>query len=441
MSAPGAVDLAADLAAGKVSARAVADACLDTIAERDGEVQAFAHIVPDYVRAQADALDAHRKAGRPLGALHGLPVAIKDIIDTADYPTENGTPLDAGRRPRTDAVVVARLRAAGALIIGKTVTTEFAFKHPGPTRNPHNPAHTPGGSSQGSAAAVAAGMVPLAIGTQTVGSVIRPASFCGAVGVKPTHGRISLTGVLPVAGPLDTVGAFAMSVADAALILSVCQGHDPVDKWTRAMPHEDLLAASRAAPPMPPRFAIVGGPFWSEVSADVRALFDEVADFLGDAADRVELPDVFKNAYPAHIQVMGAHYARNLRHYRDRGEDAMSAAILEVLDEGAAVSAAQYLSALDWQGALGGGLTPIFERYDAILTPAALGEAPASLETTGDGRANALWTFLGVPAVTIPAGRGTAGLPIGVQLVGRPNEDGRLLRTAAWLENALGAGR
>lgn len=432
------LELRDGLASGAVSARTVADACLDHIAARDGEIRAFAHLVPDYVRAQADALDQHRKAGKPLGALHGVPVALKDIIDTADYPTENGSPLDAGRRPEKDAVLVARLRAAGALIIGKTVTTEFAFIHPGPTRNPHNLAHTPGGSSQGSAAAVAAGMVPLAFGSQTAGSTIRPASFCGVVGYKPSHGRVPLTGVLPVAPPLDTIGAFATNVADAALLVTACQGHHPADPFTRAAPLEDLVAFARATPPATPRFALLEGPYWDEMPDDARTLFDEVAAFLGDRADRIELPPVFANAEAAHWQMMIANYTRNLRHYRERGTpETLSPEITAAFAEGDAVSALSYLSAQDWQAALQAGIAPIFERYDAILTPSTMGEAPASLESTGDSRPCRLWTFLGTPAISLPVGKGATGMPIGVQLVGRKHEDGRLMRTAAWLEAAL----
>ncbi|MEM9223812.1 MAG: amidase [Pseudomonadota bacterium] len=437
MSTARASDVARRLAEGAVSARDVAEACLDRIAAREEEVRAFVHLSPEYVRAQADAIDAHRKAGRPLGALHGIPVALKDIIDTVDYPTENGTVLDAGRRPSVDSAIAARLRAAGALVIGKTVTTELAFQYPGPTRNPHNPNHTPGGSSSGSAAAVADGMVPIAFGTQTVGSMIRPASFCGVVGIKLTHGTVPMTGVLSTAEPLDTAGVFALNVADAALALNVCQGHDPADPRTRVIPRADLFAAALEPPPVTPRIAIIGGPFWEDVSADVRGLFEELENLLGDEADRVSLPEVFGNAFPAHMQVMKAQFARNLRNYRERGAEKLSPQMTSALAEGAKVLATEYLSGLDWQTALRTGLEPIFDRYDVIVTPSAGGEAPPGLESTGDSKYNALWTFVGAPCANIPAGKGTNGLPIGVQLVGRAGEDARLIRNAAWLEHRL----
>src|SRR5712691_8826661 len=228
-----ATEAAAEIARGAMSAEDYSRACLDRIAAVDGDIKAFAHVDRDHVLAQARALDERRAERRSTGPLHGIPVAIKDIIDTADYPTELGSPIGAGRRPRNDAAVVARLRAAGAVIIGKTVTTEFAYYHPGPTRNPHDRARTPGGSSSGSAAAVAAQMVPLALGSQTNGSTIRPAAFCGVLAIKPSHGLVSRAGVLALSRKLDHIGAFARSLADLALILDVIAGHDPADPDTR----------------------------------------------------------------------------------------------------------------------------------------------------------------------------------------------------------------
>ncbi|MEM8552426.1 MAG: amidase [Pseudomonadota bacterium] len=438
MSPPSAADLRARLSSGALSARTLADACLETFAARDGDIHAFVHLDPEHVRRQADALDAHRKAGRPLGPMHGIPVALKDIVDTADYPTENGTPLDAGRKPKRDATLVARLRAAGALIIGKTVTTEFAFREPGATRNPHRLSHTPGGSSQGSAAAVAAGMVPVSIGSQTIGSTIRPASFCGVVGLKPSHGAVSLTGVLSTAVPLDTAGIFATTVEDAALTLGVVAGFDPGDERTRPMPQADYLAAARAQPPLPPAFAVMEGPFWADASDTMKGLIAEISEALG-GLDRPALPDLFDNAHAAHMTIMKVGFARNLRHYKVRGEAAISDAMREAMAEGEAISATDYLAALDWQNVLRDGIDRVFERYDALITPAAPGEAPEGLESTGDSRFNALATFLGAPCVSIPVGLGETGLPLGIQVVGRPGEDAKLIRTAAWLSSRLGA--
>src|SRR5260221_10208248 len=251
---------AAEIARGAISAEDYTRACLERIAALDGEIKAFAHLDRDHALAQGRSLDERRANGHSLGLLHGIPVAIKDIIDTADYPTECGLPLAAGRRTRHDATVAANLRAAGAVIIGKSVTTEFAYYHPGPTRNPHDHARTPGGSSSGSAAAVAARMVPLALGSQTNGSVIRPAAFCGVFAVKPSHGLVSRAGVLPLSRKLDHIGAFARSVPHPALILEVIAGQDPADPDTGPFAAPDFRALQREPPPLPPRFAFVRTP-------------------------------------------------------------------------------------------------------------------------------------------------------------------------------------
>ncbi|WP_108662327.1 amidase [Acuticoccus kandeliae] len=438
MSALSAVELAERISAGALSARDMVEACLARIAERDGEIHAFVHLDPDYVRAQADALDRHRKAGRPIGPLHGIPVGIKDIIDTADYPTENGSPLDRGRKPKVDATLVARLRAAGAVILGKTVTTEFAFINPGPTRNPHNTAHTPGGSSQGSAAAVADGMIPLAVGTQTAGSVIRPASFCGVVGAKPTHGAVSLHGVFTTCEPFDTAGVFATTLEDAALILDALIGHDPADSRTRPAPGPKLLAATRAAVPLPPQFAIVRGPTFADAAGpDLEGLLGEIAETLGERADMVDLPDAFNSMAATHRRIMTVGFARNLAPYLKRDAEGVSQVMRDAIAEGMATTATEYLAALDWKAGLTAGLDRLFDRYDAIITPAAPGEAPEGLSSTGNSAFNQLWTFVGAPTVTIPVAKGPNGLPIGIQVVGRPGEDGRLFRNARWLQQRL----
>ena len=437
MTALTAIELAERIAAGAITARAAAEACLARIAERDAVVRAFVHLDPEYVLATADRLDAHRKSGRALGPLHGVPVALKDVIDTADMPTENGTPLDAGRRPRTDATITARLRSAGALILGKTVTTAMAYREPGPTTNPHNTAHTPGGSSQGSAAAVADGMVPLAVGTQTGGSVIRPAAFCGVVGFKPTHGAISLAGVLSTSTPLDTAGVFATNLTDAARLAEVLMGYDPADERTAMAAPPRLEAGAIAETPVEPTLAIVRGPAWPTASEETVGLFAEIADMLGERADEVELPDIYANGPAAHQRLMTVGFARHLKHYRERSEEGVDAWVRAAIDDGEAVSAVDYLAALDWQVALRAGLDRLLNRYDAIVTPAAAGTAPEGLSMTGDAAFQLLWTFVGAPTVTLPVGQGENGLPLGVQVVGRPGEDARLLRTAAWLQGKL----
>src|SRR5262245_9980897 len=276
-----ATETAAEIARGSISAEEYSRACLDRIAAVDGDIKAFVHLDREHVLAQARALDERRAERRSTGSLHGIPIAIKDIFDTADYPTELGSPLWAGRRPRHDAAVVERLRAAGAVIIGKTVTTEFAYYHPGPTRNPHDPTRTPGGSSSGSAAAVAAGMVPLAIGSQTNGSTIRPAAFCGAFAIKPSHGLVSRAGALVLSRKLDHVGAFARSLPDLALILEAIAGHDPGDPDSAPFAAPDFRLQQREPPPIPPRFAFVRTPVWDRADTDTQAAFEELVALLG----------------------------------------------------------------------------------------------------------------------------------------------------------------
>lgn len=436
----GAVELRDRLARGALRAADLAEACLARIAATDSELRAWAWIDPDHARAGARALDAYRATGRPIGPLHGLPVGIKDIVDTAGIPTENGTVLDAGRVPDADAAIVSRLRAAGALVMGKTVTTELAFLNPAPTRNPANPAHTPGGSSSGSAAAVAAAQVPLAIGTQTAGSVIRPASFCGTVGFKPSFGAISRTGVLTQSPHLDTIGVFAADVPGAAMLADALFGHDARDPATTPAPPPRLLETTLAGPPLPPAFALVRPPGWDDADPDMRAGLGEIAELLGAQAFEAPLPEAFAEADAARRRIQCAELAKCYFGYERRGRDALSAPLRDAIDTGKAMAARDYIGALDWSAILNAGLDPILDRCDAIIAPAAPGPAPLGLDSTGDPIFNGLWTLAGVPAVTIPALASARGLPIGVQLVGRRGDDARLLRTAHWLMQRLAAG-
>ena len=428
------------ISAGALTAEAVARAFLAQIEAREPEVGAWAYLDEEDVIAQARRLDAARRSGRPLGALHGLPVAIKDIVDVAGMPTGNGTSLDAGAVAREDAGLVARMRAEGAVILGKTVTAELAYLHPGPTRNPANAAHTPGGSSQGSAAAVAARMAPLAVGTQTGGSVIRPASYCGVVGLKPTFGRIPRTGVTRQSPSLDTVGVFAATVADAAMLADAIVGFDPRDAATRPAPAPRLLETALSRPPVPPTLALVRLPgLEARLHPDMRAALDELAASLGDHCFEVTLPAMFEQAAEARERINLAEMARFYDHYHRRGADALSPTLRAAIERGQAISARDYLAALDWPDILAAGLDEVLSRADAILAPAATGPAPEGLASTGDAVFNGLWTLARVPAVTLPLFSSAAGLPMGAQLVGRRDDDARLLRTARWLDERLAA--
>jgi Asp-tRNA(Asn)/Glu-tRNA(Gln) amidotransferase A subunit family amidase len=425
------------LASGTLRAVEVTRACLARIAQREPEVQAWAAIDEGHALAQAEVLDEKRLAGMPIGPLHGLPVGVKDIVDTRDLPTENGAALDAGRRPDEDAWLVSRLRAAGAVILGKTVTTELAYLAPARTRNPWALDRTPGGSSSGSAAAVAAGMVPLALGTQTGGSVIRPASFCGIVGFKPSFGLIPRSGVLRTSRRLDTPGTFGRSLEDAALLADVLAGHDPADPDTRPAASPQLLSTALSEPPVQPLLAFVKTPAWPEIEPDCAEGFNELAAALGEACDEVELPNLFAEGAAAHRRIMLAEIAHNLRHYYDRGADRLAAETRSAVEKGRQIAAADYLASLDWREILYAGLEEVFNRYDAVITPSAPGQAPKGLHSTGSAAFNVLWSLLGVPAVTLPLLTGADGLPVGVQLIGPRHDDGRLLRTARWLVKTL----
>ena len=421
---------------GEISSLELVEACIVRIDDREEDVGAWAHLDHDFAREQAERCNALHAGGKPSGPLHGIPVGIKDIFDTDDFPTEYGTVIAAGHRPRKDCTAVGLLKAAGAVIMGKTVTTEFAVYAPGKTRNPHDLERTPGGSSSGSAAAVAAGMVPLAIGSQTNGSIIRPASFCGIVGFKPTHGAISRHGVLTQSPPLDHVGVFARSIEDLAMIADCLTGYDDRDSAMTAMAARNFAALATSEPPIPPKFAFVKSPFWDRADEDTREGFAELVEVLGESCEGVNLPPHFADGEKWHRTLLGADLAKNLASYYERGKDQLSDNLCAFIEEGQRVLAVDYNAAMDWREVLNAGLDDIFEEYDAILTPSTIGQAPP-IETTGDPIFCTLWTLCGTPAVTLPLLQGADGLPIGVQLVGQRGDDARLLRTANWLAGAI----
>ncbi len=436
LSALSLAEAAADIREGRLkSAELVAD-CLKRIEETEADIQAWAFLDPGYAMTQAEAADLHRQQGKALGPLHGVPVGIKDIFDTGDMPTEFGSPAWAGRTPRRDAAAVARLREAGAVIMGKTVTTEYAYFQPGKTRNPHDPARTPGGSSSGSAAAVAAHMVPGAIGSQTNGSVIRPAAFCGVVGFKPTHGLISRNGALELSRTLDHVGVFARSVEDAALLAEVMVGFDEEDLDTRPVARPPFASVAASEPPLPPRFAFVRSAAWDQAEPVMREAFGELTEVLGEASTDVDLGESFSRAIDMQRIVMEVEMAHNFRRDYEKFGRQLSDKLRGLIERGRAHLAVSYAASLAGVRQLNDALDYVFDEYDAILTPAAPGEAPG-IETTGNPVFCSTWSYLGTPAITIPLMASQAGLPLGVQLVARRGNDARLLRTARWLVDNL----
>lgn len=423
---------------GLFSAVDLVGACLAQIEAQESQVQAWAYLDRDYALAQAKKADEWRSQGHPLGPLHGVPVGIKDIIDTRDMPTEDGTPLHAGRRPWYDAKVVDLLRAAGAVILGKTVTTELATYHPGKTRNPHNPSHTPGGSSSGSAAAVAAGMVPLALGTQTNGSMIRPASYCGVHGFKPTRGTVSSRGILEQSELLDQPGFFARDVQDLALIAEVLAVYDPDEEGMRPHAPVPFVSIATQEPPMPPKLAWIKTPWWDEVDAEVQEGFAELAQVLGqEQIHEFPLPSSAVQALGWHQTLMEAGIASHLTQEYEQGAAQMSDSLRQQIERGRQVKAVDYLEAAARIPRITEALDDIFDQYDAIITPATASSAPEGLSSTGSPLFCTLWTYCGMPAVSVPLLRTSNGLPVGVQLVGRVGDDARLLRTARWLMSVV----
>ncbi len=415
-------EAARQIAARELSAEALATAYLDRIAAREDVVGAWQYLDRDRV------LDEARRRDRepPRGPLHGVPIAVKDLIDTSDMPTGYGSAIYRGHLPAADAACVALARAAGAVVLGKTVTTEFAAFTPGKTANPHNPAHTPGGSSSGSAAAVADGMAPLAFGTQTAGSVIRPAAFCGVVGYKPSFGLISRAGVKPLADSLDTVGVLAGNVADAAFFAGVLS--------------ERPALRHLAMPAQAPRFGLYRTPMWEEAEPEAAAALDATRAALeraGAVVAELAIAPEHRRLNEAQDRIMGYEMARGLAHERLSHSAELSPRLAQQLDAGMAVGAEEYDAARALAETARAGLAGFFAGVDAILTPAAAGEAPAGLGYTGDPVFNRMWTLLGTPCATVPARWGDSGLPTGVQLVGRLQDDARLLACAAFLEQAL----
>lgn len=432
-----AAEAARRIRAGEASAEELVQDCLDHIADVDDTVQAWATLDADYALEQARASDLHRRSGAPIGPLHGVPVGVKDIFDTQDFLTQYGSPIHAGRKTVEDATVVSKLRQAGAIVLGKTVTAEFAVLSPGPTTNPHDQTRTPGGSSSGSAAAVAAGMVPLALGTQTNGSVIRPASYCGVVGYKPSFGLASRHRILRTSRNLDHVGVFARTLEDTALVAESIIGFDGLDSDTRIEPCPDLLAKISEEPPMPPKFAYIKGPAWTKCDGSTQAAFGELQGVMGDRVDEVNLGDVYDEVFEWHRMVMEADIAKNLGPEFEKNGEQISPVLTAMIERGRKVHAVDYSLALDRMAMFAKAFAGMFEDYDAILTPAATGEAPVGLDSTGDPACATLWTFAGMPAMTLPLLQGEAGMPLGVQLVAARGDDARLFRNASWLTKHL----
>ncbi len=439
------IDLSAVAAAEAIASRhltseALTKACLARIQAREADVRAWAHLDVDYALSQARAADKKLAGGEPLGALHGVPVGVKDIIDVAGLGCEHGSAMFAGRMPEHDALCVAALRSAGAIILGKTVTTELANRSANQTRNPHNLAHTPGGSSSGSAAGIADRMMPLALGTQTAGSVIRPASYCGIHGIKPTLGTIPRGGALLQSHTLDTIGLYGRSVEDLALGLDVLSVEEPNDAMSYPRARVRFLDHVRRGAGAKPKLAFVRSPVWDAGEAAMHTALENYARSLGSVVKAIDLPASFERARGYQSVIMATESAHYYGPLLDAHPDTMSQALQQRLVAGRAVHACDYVDALQAREPLYHELANVLDTFDAILTPSAPSIAPRDLGFTGDPVFNVIWTYLGVPCLNLPLLE-IDGMPLGVQLVGKRREDAKLLATARWLEEATrGAG-
>ena len=417
-----AVEAARQIAAGKLTSEALVRDCLERIAAREDAVRAWEYLDRDAALEQARAVDA----GPPRGLLHGLPVGVKDLIDTVDMPTAYGTPVYAGHRPAWDAACVALTRAAGGIILGKTVTTEFAGMYPGKTRNPHHPGHTPGGSSSGSAAAVADYMVPLAFGTQTAGSVIRPAAFCGVVGYKPSFGLISRVGVKALSDTLDTVGTIARTVPDAALLAAAVSGR------------ADLLVGRPLEGAL--RVGICRTYEWKQAQPETVAAFGRAAEKLAAAGipvREVKLPPTYANLVQAQSNIQLVEQAQSLAHERLKYGPQLSARLRGILEAGLRIAPERYDAAQTLARNCRRSLTEVFTDCDVLLAPSAPGAAPEGLDMTGDPLFSRIWTLLRVPCVNIPVAAAANGLPVGLQVIGAFGSDAQTLAAAHRLHQVL----
>ena len=432
-----AVNIVQSLKKGEFTCEELVTNYIDHINKYEKNVEAWEFFDETLILKQAKKLDQDHQLGKVHGDLHGVPVGIKDIFDTGDMPTTDGTEIHKENPSWNDCTVVSKLKQAGAIIMGKTVTTELAYYSPGKTKNPHDPTRTPGGSSSGSAAAVASHMVPLAIGSQTNGSVIRPASYCGVVGYKPTKGLISRHLVLQISRALDQIGVFSNTLEDAALISEQLFGYDKQDPDTSLSAKPKLLDATKQKPPLEPIFAYIKLPFMDELDEDAKKGFEEIKDELKGKIDEIELPEGFVDIPEWHKVIMESDMARSFSAEYTKSKHKLSNNIIEAIERGMKYTAVEYNNALSKIDAANIYFKQFFYDYDAILTPSASGEAPKGLKSTGNPIFCTIWTFCGMPCISLPLLQGNNGLPIGVQLVSSLFDDERLFRNASWLTKKI----
>ena len=429
-----ATELVSKLKSGEVSSVEVCEAYLDRIKKFEKEVKAWAYIDAKTILEKASEKDEYRKSGKPLGPLHGIPIGIKDIIGTEDMPTECGTVLRKGMPESSDAEVVNLLKISGAIIMGKTVTTELAYFDPGKTTNPHDKTRTPGGSSSGSAAAVGAFMAPLTLGTQTKGSIIRPASYCGVVGYKPSFGLISRNGVLKQSSKLDHIGVFGKNVLDVALISKAIIKKDLYDKDTIHYSAENMIEECKKEPHFDPKFIFYKTKSWKKIDRESQKAFEFLIKKFKKDIEVFDEPSYFQDIHNYHQIIHETDMANSFQKFYKNSKKKLGKNLVEAIERGMKYSASQYTEAVDFMERSYRSYSEVFEDYHGVITPSSTGVADKGIKSTGSPEFCTIWTYMGLPAVSLPLLTGENNLPLGVQLVGDKLDDLRFLGTANWLE-------
>ena len=427
-------ELTSQLREGEISSVEVCSQYIERIGKFEKDVKAWSHFNKKLLLEKAAEADEHRISGKPLGLLHGLPVAVKDIIGTLDMPTECGTTIRKKMTASQDSEVVNLLKIAGAIIMGKTETTELAYFHPGKTTNPHDYKRTPGGSSSGSAAAVAAYMAPLSIGSQTNGSTIRPASYCGVVGYKPSYGLISRYGILKQSDKLDQVGIFGKSVEDVALLAKVLIKKDLFDPSTIHYSAEDMIDVCRKGPLFDPKFIFYKTKNWKNLDKESQESFEIFIKTFKKNIEVFDTPSYFDDIPKYHKIIHETDMANNFQLYYKKYKKKLSKEIVSAIERGLKNSATEYAEAIDFMKRSYDSYKEVFEDYHGVLTPASSGVAPKGLGNTGSPEFSTVWTYLGLPSISLPLLTGKNDLPLGIQLIGDKYDDLRFLGVASWVE-------
>ena len=427
-------ELAEKIKSGQLSSVEVCEKYIDRIKKFEKDVKAWAHFDKKVLLEKATEADEHRRAGKPTGSLHGVPIAIKDIIGTVDMPTECGTVIRKGKSYSQNAEIIDLLHASGAIVMGKTATSELAYLGPPATTNPHDKNRTPGGSSSGSAASVASFMAPASIGSQTGGSVIRPASYCGVVGYKPSYGLISRNGVLRTSFSLDQIGMFGRKVEDVAMLAKVLIKKDKYDASTIHYSTENILSETKKGPIFEPKFIFYKTDHWKIIDKKSRESFEYFIKSFKKNIEIFDTPSYFKDIHKYHQIIHETDLANNFSIYYKKFKKKLSKYMQDAISNGNKYTAKEYAEAIDFMKRSYESYEEVFEDYHGVLSPSSPGVAPKGLKSTGTAEFNKVWSYLGTPCISLPLLEGENNLPLGVQLIGNKYDDHRFLGVAKWLE-------